>query len=232
MIASYDGLTLGKYREIRKADTDPGLDELGKQVRIISILSGISEDEVLHLPLPEYTELARRADFLRGADFPVKQVAKRYLVGGFELYPVRDYRRLETGQYIDFQTYVADMDDRIVELVSVLLVPKGKRYGEGYDIIELQKAIADEMSVTDGVSVVAFFLTWFGRSIQASLDYSEREATRMEDGPEKTAILERIAAAKAMASPGSGDGSRTSTRSAPHAGARGTRSSASRQSRR
>ena len=59
-------------------------------------------------------------------------VAKKYILGTFELIPCRDFRKVETGQYIDFQTYAPDLDNRLVEFLSVILVPKGHRYNDGY----------------------------------------------------------------------------------------------------
>lgn len=193
IISDFNRLNLGKYMEIQAVSQDSTLEDIDKQVKIISILTGMEEEEILHLPIVEYKGLVEKTAFLNPDDISYHPIAKKYILGGFELVPVRDYRKLETCQYIDFQTYAPDLDKYLVEFLSVILVPKGHRYNEGYDIIDVQKAIRDEMSVSDGVSLAGFFLTWCRRSIQDSLNYSRQEAKRIKDPKKREEILARIA---------------------------------------
>lgn len=193
IIDNYNRLTLGKYMEIQAVNQDESLDEIDRQSQIIAILTGLPEEEVLHLPIAEYKELVSRLAFLSGTDnIKYRPVAKRYIVGKWELIPVRDFRKIEAGQYIDFQTYAPDLDKYLAEFLSVILVPKGHRYNEGYDILEVQQAIRDEMSVTDGISLAGFFLTWCRKSILATLNYSRREAMRIKDKAQRETILTKI----------------------------------------
>ena len=206
IIDNYDRLTLGQYMEIQEISRNESLEDIDRQVQIISILTGVAEDEILHLPIPEYKELVARSAFLNPENITYHPIAKKYILGGWELIPVRDFRKLETCQYIDFQSYAPDMDKYLVEFLSVILVPKGHRYNEGYDILELQKAIREEMSVSDGVSLAGFFLTLCRRSIQDSLNYSRREAMKVKDRRKREEILRRIEAQEEALGT-SGDGS-------------------------
>ena len=192
IIDNYNRLTLGKYMEIQEVSRNESLEDIDRQVQILSILTGVAEDEILHLPIVEYKELVAKSAFLNPENINYHPIAKRYLVGGFELIPVKDFRKIETCQYIDFQTYAPDLDRYLVEFLSVILVPKGKRYNDGYDILEVQKAIREEMSVADGVSIAGFFLTWCRRSIQDFLNYSKQEAEKILDKTRRTEILHRI----------------------------------------
>ena len=206
IIDNYNRLTLGKYMEIQAVSKDESLEDIDKQVQILSILTGVAEEEILHLPIGEYKELVARSQFLNPENVPYKQVAKKYLVGDFQLIPVTDFRKLETCQYIDFQTYAPDLDKYLVEFLSVILVPKGHRYNEGYDILEVQKAIREEMSVSDGVSLAGFFLTWCRKSIKDSLNYSKQEAMRIKDKSKREEILGKIQEQERLLEK-SGDGS-------------------------
>lgn len=208
IIDNYNKLTIGQYIEIQAVSADETMDEIDKQVRILSILTGETEDELLHLPLPEYKELVAKSRFLDPDNINYHPVAKRYILGGFDLIPCRDFRKIETCQYIDFQTYAPDLDKYLVEFLSVILVPKGKRYNEGYDILDVQKAIREEMSVSDGVSIAGFFLTWCRKSIEDSLSSSKREAMKIPDRKEREKVLQRIREQEEILRT-SGDGSRT-----------------------
>ena len=206
IIDNYNRLTLGLYQEILEVNRNESLEDIDKQVQILSILTGMAEEEILHLPITEYKELVVKAGFLDPNNINYHPIAKKYLVGGFELVPTRDFRKLETCQYIDFQTYAPDLDNHLVEFLSVILVPKGHRYNEGYDILEVQKAIREEMSVSDGVSLAAFFLTWCRRSIKDSLNYSRQEAMRIKDKTKREEILKMIQEQETLLET-SGDGS-------------------------
>ena len=192
IIDNYNKLTLGKYMEIQEVSKNDSLEDIDRQVQILSILTGMEEDEILHLPIGEYKGLVARAQFLNSGNVPAKQVAKKYLVGDFQLIPVTDYRKLETCQYIDFQTYAPNIEKYLVEFLSVILVPKGHRYNEGYDILEVQKAIREDMSVTDGISLVGFFFIWCRRSIQDSLNSCRKEAERIKDKTKREMMLQKI----------------------------------------
>lgn len=192
IIDSYNKLTLAQYQEIQAVQKDESLEDIDKHTRILSILTGVPEDELMHLPIPEFTELSGKAQFLSAEAFNPGRMAKKYIIGEMELIPVTDFRKLETCQYLDFQTYAGDLDKYMAELISVLLVPKGHRYNEGYDIIALQESIRQEMSVADGAAIVGFFLTLCERSIEDSLNYSKRMAKGIRDKKKRTEILKRI----------------------------------------
>ena len=208
IIDNFNKLNLGKYMEIQAISRDESLEDIDKQAQILSVLTGVSAEEILHLPILEYKDLVARSAFLNPENITYHPVAKKYLVGEFTLIPVTDFRKLETCQYIDFQTYAPDLDNHLVEFLSVILVPRGHRYNEGYDILEVQKAIREEMSVSDGVSLAGFFLTWCRKSIKDSLSYSRREAMRIKDRKKREEILRKIQEQERLLET-SGDGSQT-----------------------
>ena len=57
MIDNYKSLPLGKYLDICQVCKDESLEEIERQVKILSILSDMSEEEILHLPIPKYKEM-------------------------------------------------------------------------------------------------------------------------------------------------------------------------------
>lgn len=190
MIDNYNNLPIGMYLKIRKAVEGDG-EDIDKQVKVVAFLSGKTEDEVLHLPISEYTALARKADFLAGEaiDTPVR---KEYNVAGWTLIPTTDYRKMETGQYIDFQAFLPDLDTYLVEFLSTMLVPKGKRYCEGYDVADVQKAIRDHMTMGDAIPLTAFFFKSLETSIQDMLNYSESMAKKLKDKEQRQEMLTKI----------------------------------------
>ena len=157
IIDNYADLPVGLYMEIL-ATSRADMEDIDKQVRIISLLSGMPETQVLTLPIPDYKALAAATEFLTE---PCQEgrVAKSYRLGGMDLVPTSDLTKITAAQYIDFQTLSKGGDERTVELCSVFLVPKGHKYNDGYDIADVQDAIRRHLSVQDVVTIAAFFFT-------------------------------------------------------------------------
>lgn len=203
IIDNYRKLPIGKYNEIVKL-CETEMNELDRKVKIVGILTGLTDDEVLALPLTDFTECCAKAKFI---DLPcpetlIPSVSKSYPVGEFNLVPVTDMRKVTTAQYIDFLSFSKDKEHNIVEMMSCFLVPKGMDYNEGYDILDVHNAIKEEMSVAEVLALLAFFFGSWTRSIHSTLSYSERTARRVKDKEKRKMMMERIAELRSTISGG------------------------------
>ncbi len=203
IIDNYRKLPIGKYNKIVKL-CETEMDEVDRKVKIVGILTGLTDDEVLALPITDFTECCAKAKFI---DLPcpetlIPSVSKSYPVGGFNLVPVTDMRKVTTAQYIDFITFSKDKEHNIVEMLSCFLVPKGMDYNEGYDILDVHNAIKEEMSVAEVLSLLAFFFGSWTRSINSTLSSSERMARRVKDKGKRQMMMERIAELRSTISGG------------------------------
>lgn len=189
IIQSYRELPLGDYQDIVALCKDESLEELDRQVKILSILTNVDEDTLLNLPINEFKGLTSKMGFLE-QDLPKANLSKSYLVGEFELIPVTDMRKVTTAQYIDFQTFhQAGFEEHFVEILSCLLIPKGKKYNQDYDVIEVQDAIRKDLNVYDAASLYAFFIFSCRESMRDMLIFSLQEAKRIKN-PEKRKKME------------------------------------------
>ena len=210
MIDSYKSLPIGDYQKILALCKDDGLEELDRQVKILSILTGIGEDEILDLPIQEFKVMTSRMGFLE-RDLPteVTRLEESYRIGRFDLVPVIDMRKISTAQYIDFQSFhQAGFEEHFVEILSCILIPKGRKYNQDYDIIEVQDAIRRDLNVHDGASIYAFFMFSCRESIKDILTFSLPETKKIKDKAKKEKIQEQIRRQMRRLVT-SGDGSRT-----------------------
>ena len=195
IIDNYRDLPFGKYEEIvRLCETE--MTDLDRKVAVISVLTGKTEDEVLKLPLDTFTRFSASTRFLE-AECPqnlIPAVSKTYPVGGFTLVPVTDMREVTAAQYIDFQTFAEDRDHKAVEMLSCFLVPRGCDYNDGYDVLDVHRAIRDGMSVATVLSLLAFFFKSWLVSTRDTLIYSRREARRIQDPETRAKALAEIQA--------------------------------------
>jgi hypothetical protein len=158
----------------------------------LSILTGREEEEIYDLPIGEYKELAAKSRFLSQPYEGEVLTAKTYALEGWVLQPVEDYRKITTAQYIDFQTFVKDAEKNIVEILSVMLVPKGKKYNQDYDVIELQNVLRRCLSVADALSLFAFFFVQHHQLIKDSLIFCREEAMKIPDKEKRMKTLREI----------------------------------------
>ena len=192
IIDNYRDLPIGMYLDICEIDRREDLDDLAKQVMTIAILTGRAEEEIYNLPLEQYRTLAAKTAFLtKEYDGEVLR-AKTYGINGMVLIPVEDYRKVTTAQYVDFQTFAKDPERNIVELLSCMLIPKGKKYNQDYDVLELQNALRMHLSVADALSLLAFFFVQYQQLIKDSLTYSKEAAMKLRDPEKKRRILREI----------------------------------------
>lgn len=217
MIESYKDLTLGAFMRLQAIPDD--IEPLDRQVAILAALSGCTDDDILRLPLDEYSRRVAASRFLE-ADLPQRLPQRSYTVGEFTLVPVQDFKHMTTAQFVDFKTFTdsAAGDDRALanltaELLSCMMVPKGRDYCDGYDPLEVQAALRGHLRADDAVALSAFFLAKWMRWSRRILISSRRAARRAG----RTDLLETIRtlgrSRKALTSTRrSGDGSRSSTR--------------------
>lgn len=192
IIDNYRNLPVGKWLEILELSKDENVDALEQQVKTISILTGLTEDEVLDLPIVEYRELASKTKFLEKEYDGKLQIAKSYGLNGMELIPVKDFSKITTAQYVDYQTFSKEGDMYLVQTLSTLLVPKGKKYNDGYDMDAVQQAIRNNLSVADVLSLYAFFLTKWVKSIKDSQTYLDKEIKKIPNKLMREKLMKQV----------------------------------------
>lgn len=190
MISSYDKLTIGKYLEIKKI-IESDYDDIDKNVQLICILGDYDEETVLDLPLSGFNRLLQGTAFLASTPKP-NPVSHRYKLGKMEL-EITNLEKMTTAQFIDYQTFIKD-ENKIVELLSVLLIPKGCKYNDGYDIMDVQKLIKENLSILDCLGLSAFFLQLYQALLKSTVTYSIKKLKKVmkkEKDMEKRMMMEK-----------------------------------------
>lgn len=193
IIDSFAALPVGTWLQILDVQDDPAREDVDKQVGTIALLTGRSERDILNLPIAEYTRLARKADFLGVAPSRLPRVARTYQAGAFKLHPAINLQKITAAQYIDFQTFAPEGDKRLVELLSIALVPDGAGYNDGsYDIEAVKDAIRADITVEQALSLTAFFLTKYASLIRSTRISLSRLAKTERNPERRGALTERL----------------------------------------
>ena len=204
----YKDITVGRYNAdilplIKEGDN---LDPVDFQVRLIAALNGLTEKQVLDLPLAKYTDFAMAAKFLETPcdTSAVGRLADRYTLGDVTLIPCKDYEAMTAAQFIDFQQLSQDVEMNTVALLSVFLVPEGHKYNDGYDIRAVQGAIAAYLSVQDAFEILGFFFLNAAKLWRSSLDSSLKIVRRLKNKAKRKALTRKIRTALDLLTSGDG----------------------------
>lgn len=180
MITNYNSLTVGKYEALLRARADHEGDTNELNLHVLSILSDMTVDQLLDLKVPEFRVMMDRAGFLCTAPRP-SEMARQYRFGDLTLVPVTDIRKMTAAQGMNIQTYAGNFEQNLVPLLACVLVPKGKKYNEGYDIHKVQRAIWQYLPITDALGLLNEFVVGTLTTSTAILQREIRNMSRMSN---------------------------------------------------
>lgn len=198
----WNDLTIGQYERICSIFKED-IDDEEKMIGVVTVVYGITEDEVMRQPLTRTRDMIASVEGLKTSPDDVR-TKKRYRLKG-KLYNVcLDADKITTAQYIDYQTYSKDFESNIAEILSVVLIPRGKRYGEGYDVAKLIGDIRESFPLGDALSIAKVFRYRWLKSIRRSLLCSEAlmmgQKTLMGKGQTTEEMERAITAVRSMRS--------------------------------
>jgi len=180
MITSYDELTINKYLELQKLLAD-GYDDLELQVKLISVLSGLEEDEVLALSLDDYQNMVRKTSFLLEKPKTSARIPNSICINRRKYTICKKIPELSVAQYIDYQNWMqGNQGDRyIANILACFVIPEGHKYGDGYNLEEVTRELGEHLSIQDAINIAFFFFQKYRRLTSDTLIYLDWKLKRM-----------------------------------------------------
>lgn len=176
---NWKDITVNVYQRL-KAINDNTTEELGilnTNIEMLSVLCDCDEEEILNLGTNKFSRLLLQTEFLK--DMPKAKIQDKYIINGNKYDVFLTLKEMSVAQYIDFQTYSRDREKNIKEMLSVFLIPHGKKYGEGYDVGEVINEIGEHLSIVDAYSVLFFFILLYQSLTKVILDCSTKDLKKM-----------------------------------------------------
>lgn len=162
---TWNDLTIEDLLKIKNINTLQMATEDEKNLKVAALVAGIPYEEIIQVPLDKVREYIDEAEFLLSPPKPIK-AKNNYTVNGRKYTLLKNEMELLTSQYIDLQAIYQDgFEKRPAELLSVMMVPKGHTYNDGYD---KDQVIEDmyKMHVEEALGIVDFFTQRFLKSIE------------------------------------------------------------------
>ena len=156
---------------------DETLNALNNNIAMLSVLCDVDEDTIVSLTTSEYVRLVNECNFL--VDMPKVKITDNYTINGKEYEVFLSLRNMTVAQYVDFQTFYKEREKYFSELLACFLIPKGMKYGEGYDIADVVKDIGEHFSIVDANSIMFFFVLLFQSLTKVTLNCSIRKIKKL-----------------------------------------------------
>lgn len=209
---NWNEISVNTFNELKNIDynkEDGVLGELEANIEILSILCDVDENDISNLSTTEFQYLISQIEFLK--TMPKVKVQDKYVINGKKYKVFLTLKDMTISQYIDFQTYYKDFNNKFAECLSCFLIPEGKKYGEGYDIAEVIDDIGNHLSIVDANSIMFFFVLLYRSLTKVTLGCSIKDLKKImkktKDREEKNKLKIAIREAeKAMTLLQNGDG--------------------------
>lgn len=178
---SWDNISIDKYYQIKDILDAEGDDDITKNVRLVALMLDKDESEVWDMELSKVGEYIDKLRFLNKFDIP-DHPRMKINIPGYELEVMKDVTKINVAQYVDYQSFAKlPLREGIDKILSIFLIPKGCSYNTGYDIVDLQKSIRENLSFRIGEGLLGFILREYGESLTHSLVYCRRMIRRTKD---------------------------------------------------
>lgn len=163
---NYSELTIEDYIKLVSISSSTS-DLLDKEIEVLSVLTNLSQEELLKLPYPYIKKLVGKTTFL--SEEPVGKVQKEYIIDGRKFVPNLNIYKYSAGRFIDCVELTKDSSkamDNIHLMIAVMLDPveKSPWYKKdkvlGYNelpITDTAEKVFKEMNIEDAIGLVNFF---------------------------------------------------------------------------
>lgn len=188
----WESITIDKYYSICDIIYDDDIDDITKNVKLVALIADIQEDEIWKMEINDVGNLTKRLDFLNTFTLPKHTRMKITLPFYGEVEVMKDISKMTYAQYVDYQTFSRmKLEDGIEKILSVFILPRGKKYNDGYDIVDFQRVIRENMPFRTAQGLLSFFLGRSANSMVNSLTFLDRTLRKMEESPEKEELMEK-----------------------------------------
>ena len=156
-------ITIEKHKQIQRLLKENNVEDMQEiQAEWLAIYADTDVDSIMNYPVTKYHKLLERfyADYFTDFSHAEPAIKDKYTAGDMVLIPMLDFTQITVAQMMDFSVLSTDPIENIEKLLAIFLIPKGKKYNDGYDLMEVQKAIL-KMDFNELSPLLAFFLRWF-----------------------------------------------------------------------
>lgn len=191
----WNEMTFDLWLEEQEILSDKETDAVDKNVRLVALMYGLSEEEAYNQELNTFSEMLDGIGWL-GKNPDVPEVAPAYLMNGTTYIVNLNPQKVSTAQYIDFKAIDINEPKNIPDALAVIMVPSGHTYNDGYDMEQVRKDIYECLRIPHALAITRFFFQYYKRlttsSLQSLVKMLKKEARRTKDREKRNQIQIQI----------------------------------------
>lgn len=180
----WNELTLWQYQQIMPIITNPDKDwtELDKEVKLLCIITGMTEQQIDSLSIEDLKELRKELAFL---DEPIEGKPVDFIVINGRRYRMNyDIKNMPAARYIESKVFSKDTLANLHKIAASMVIPQkkqwfGKWVDDKYDASKHEE-YASDMQEANFIHIyhsLVFFYQVYRNWIEVSRDYMIQEMT-------------------------------------------------------
>lgn len=192
---SWREVSINDYNTLVDRLKDDTLTPHDIQVIKVAFITGKPEDEVWNMNLSEFNLAITNAQWMDS--FIIEQCVKftKLKLAGNDYVVDTNLQNFTVAQYIDFQTFYPQRkaNNKVISnILACVIIPKGHKYGEGYDIQQLVTTISEELDIMTANEIMFFFLKQYLISIRATANYFNWAMKKMKKKVKNKEKMEKL----------------------------------------
>ena len=152
--------TIKDFEALHNITENNKLSAEDREFHMLAFMYGISVDDFYNLSLESIRVLKSNNDLMFiNQKMPVVDIKnlKKIKIQDTELVLNKDITEMTYAQYVDYQTIGKDPSKSIADFLTTILIPKGKKYNEGYSIQELRQLIEENLDIQTAQAILFFY---------------------------------------------------------------------------
>ncbi len=181
----WNNLTLWQYQQLMPIITDPNKEwtELDKEVKLLSVITGLTEFQIDSLSIETLKEMRKDLAFL---DEPIEGKPVDFIVVNGRRYRMNyDIKNMPAARYIESKVFSKDTLGNLHKIAASMVIPQkqtwwGKWVDDKYDASK-HEDYAQDMAEANFIHVyhsLVFFYQVYRNWIEVSRDYMIQEMTK------------------------------------------------------
>lgn len=191
-IDSWKTCSINDYYRILDVLEDNTLCEVEKNVALLAIVYGVEEETIWSLNISDLKGYMPALLFMEQPfEYDQNFNKTKLILNGTEYAINPNLQDFNVAQYFDFQSFYQknDLRKHYGNLLACFIIPKGKKYNEGYDVLALADEFRDTISIVQANEILGFFMRSWQTSIKVSVWYSKHLLKKMKKMNKKKAEI-------------------------------------------
>ena len=169
---TWNDITLGTFIKVMDIMQDSSMSEEDKTFSLIDCIYKIDSNEL------NIQDLYKYPISILSTEVDTVEVPKEIKLNG-KLYSInKDMTKITVSQFVDYTNYVNN-GNKLSEVLSVFVIPKGKEYSKGYEITEVQRELLD-LPMPLVQSLAFFFAKQSYLFVMLTVIYLKEEIAKMD----------------------------------------------------